>query len=48
MGLGTSFSALNSNAIKASSAYKTIASSSNKSGYQKMRPGDVLVKNGHA
>lgn len=47
-GLGTSYSFLNSNAIKASTAYRTIASSSNKAGYQNMRPGDVLVKNGHA
>jgi len=47
-GLGTSWSALNSNAMKASSAYKTIASSGNQSGYLNMRPGDVLVKNGHA
>ena len=47
-GIGTSYSALNSSAMKVSSAYKTIASSSNKSGYLNMRPGDVLVKNGHA
>ncbi len=47
-GLGTSWSALNSDAMKASSAYKTIASSGNQSGYLNMRPGDVLVKNGHA
>ena len=47
-GLGSSYSALNSNAMKTSSAYKTIASASNKSGYLNMRPGDVLVKNGHA
>ncbi len=47
-GLSTSYSALNSDAMKASSAYKTVASSSNKTGYLNMRPGDVLVKNGHA
>lgn len=47
-GLGTSYSFLNSTAMKASSAYRTIASSSNKAGYLNMRPGDVLVKNGHA
>ncbi len=47
-GLNSSYTSLNSKAIKASSAYKTIASASNKSGYQRMRPGDVLVKNGHA
>jgi uncharacterized protein YjdB len=47
-GIGTAYSALNSSAMKASSAYKTIASSSNKTGYLNMRPGDVLVKNGHA
>jgi hypothetical protein len=47
-GMGSPYSQLNSTAMKASSAYKTIASSSNKSGYQNMRPGDVLVKNGHA
>jgi hypothetical protein len=34
--------------MKTSSAYKTIASSSNKTGFLNMRPGDVLVKNGHA
>lgn len=40
-GLGSPYSALNSDAIKASSAYKTIS-------FLAMRPGDVLVKNGHA
>jgi uncharacterized protein YjdB len=47
-GLGSPYSGLNSSAMKASAAYKTIASSSNKSGFLNMRPGDVLVKNGHA
>ncbi len=47
-GLNTNYSYLNSDAIKASTAYKTIASSSNKAGFLNMRPGDVLVKNGHA
>ena len=47
-GLGTSYSFLNSTAMKTSSAYRTIATSSNKAGYRNMRPGDVLVKNGHA
>ena len=47
-GVGSSYSALNSNAMKTSTAYKTIASASNMAGYLKMRPGDVLVKNGHA
>jgi uncharacterized protein YjdB len=47
-GLGTSWSALNSDAMKASSAYKTVASAGNQTGYLNMRPGDVLVKNGHA
>jgi uncharacterized protein YjdB len=40
-GLGTAYSALNSDAMKASSAYKTIS-------FLAMRPGDVIVKNGHA
>jgi|GEM_PF-1618092 len=40
-GLGSPYSALNSDAMKASSAYKTIS-------FLAMRPGDVLVKNGHA
>ena len=47
-GIGSSYSALNSTAMKASSAYRTIASASNQTGYLNMRPGDVLVKNGHA
>lgn len=47
-GMGSPYSQLNSTAMKGSAAYKTIASSSNKSGYLNMRPGDVLVKNGHA
>jgi uncharacterized protein YjdB len=47
-GLGTAYSALNSDAMKISAAYKTIASSGNKTGFLNMRPGDVLVKNGHA
>jgi hypothetical protein len=34
--------------MKTSSAYKTIASSYNKTSFQNMRPGEVLVKNGHA
>ena len=47
-GLGSPYSSLNSTAMKSSSAYKTIGSYSNKAGYLNMRPGDVLVKNGHA
>jgi hypothetical protein len=46
-GLGTSHSLLRSPDIKISSAYKTFASRSNMKGYQQLRPGDILVKNGH-
>lgn len=46
-GSGTSRSFLRSPYIKKDSGYKTVASSSNMLGYQKLRPGDVLVKDGH-
>ncbi len=46
-GTGTSYSLLNSNATKASSAYKTVATNSKKAGYNSLRPGDIFVRNGH-
>jgi len=46
-GLSTSHSLLRSRDMKKSSAYRTIASRSNMKGYQQLRPGDILVKDGH-
>jgi hypothetical protein len=46
-GVNSSHSFQRSREIKRDSAYRTIASSSNLLGYQKLRPGDLLVKDGH-
>lgn len=46
-GLGTSYSYLRSGDILKSSAYRTIATRSNQSGYQNLRPGDLFVRDGH-
>jgi hypothetical protein len=46
-GSGTSHSFSRSREIRKDSGYKTVANSSNMLGYQKLRPGDILVKNGH-
>jgi hypothetical protein len=46
-GLGKSNSYLRSRDIMKSLAYKTIATRSNLSGYQNLRPGDLFVRDGH-
>lgn len=46
-GLGTSYSYLRSGDIYKSSIYRTIATRSNLSGYQNLRPGDLFVRDGH-
>jgi len=46
-GLGKSYSYYRTRDIYKSSLYKTIATRSNTSGYQKLRPGDLFVRDGH-
>jgi uncharacterized protein YjdB len=46
-GTGSSYATQNSTAMKATSIYKTVATSANKAGYLNLRPGDTFVKNGH-
>lgn len=46
-GRGSSYSYLRSRDIYKSSIYRTVATRSNLSGYQNLRPGDLFVRDGH-